>query len=227
MTTNKWITIKGTRDGLTLFMNDNCSWDELLIELDEILSAKHVTVDEPLITVKIKLGNRYITREQEQALLEITRKHNKLVVDQIVSNVILKEEALNWKEETDIKLHNKVVRSGQVLEVNSDVLLIGDVNPGGKIIATGNIFVLGNLRGIAHAGAKGNREAVIAASYMAPSQLRIAEIISRSPDSDKEGVPMECGFIEKDGEQIIMDRISSLVKSRPQLNAFERRIMNG
>ncbi len=83
------------------------------------------------------------------------------------------------------------------------------------------------MRGIAHAGVNGNREAVIAASYMGPSQLRIAEIISRSPDSETEGVPMECGFIEKDGEQIIMDRISSLVKTRPDLNAFERRILNG
>lgn len=208
-------------------MNDSCSWEELLGEVEEILSAKHMAVDEPLITVKIQLGNRYITDAQAETLRKIIKKHNKLVVEEIVSDVILKEEALRWKDETDLKLHNRVIRSGQVLEITGDLLLIGDVNPGGKVVATGNIFIMGNLRGVAHAGATGNRKAVIAASYMAPSQLRIADIISRSPDSDGEGVPMECGFIEKDGEQIIMDRISSLAKSRPELDAFERRVMNG
>ncbi|WP_305852470.1 septum site-determining protein MinC [Gracilibacillus caseinilyticus] len=227
MATNKLIMIKGTRDGLTLSMNDRCSWEELLNELDNILTNKYMAADEPLITVKIELGNRYITDQQEQLLREIIRKHNKLVVDHIESNVILKKDALKWKDETDIKLYNKIIRSGQVLEVHGDLLLIGDVNPGGKVIATGNIFIIGNLRGIAHAGVNGNREAVVAASYMAPSQLRIAEVISRSPDTDTEGVPMECGFINANGEQIVMDRINAIAKSRPELNAFERRVMNG
>ncbi|MDX8046566.1 septum site-determining protein MinC [Gracilibacillus sp. S3-1-1] len=227
MASNKWVTIKGTRDGLTLFMNDECSWNELLVEVEEILSTKHLATDEPLITVRIELGNRYITNEQEQILREVIRKHNKLVVDKITSNVILKEEALRWKEETDVNLHNKVVRSGQVLEVNGDLLLIGDVNPGGKIVATGNIFVLGNLRGIAHAGVKGKTDAVIAAAHMAPSQLRIAEVISRSPDADAGGAPMECGFIDEKAGQIVMDRISTLARSRRDLNAFERRVKNG
>ncbi|QGH35113.1 septum site-determining protein MinC [Gracilibacillus salitolerans] len=227
MASNKWITIKGTRDGLTLFMNDQCAWNMLLEELGEILTTKHMAADEPLITVKIELGNRYITNQQEQTLREVIRKHNKLVVDQIASNVILKEEALQWKKETDVNLHNKIVRSGQVLEINGDLLLVGDVNPGGRIVATGNIFVMGSLRGIAHAGADGNRDAVIAAAHMAPSQLRIAEVISRSPDADSEGAPMECGFIDSRSEQIVMDRISTIARSRPELNAFERRVMNG
>ncbi|MGN8645654.1 septum site-determining protein MinC [Gracilibacillus sp. HCP3S3_G5_1] len=227
MASNKWITIKGTRDGLTLFMNDQCAWKELLDELEEILSTKHMATDEPLITVNIELENRYITTEQEQILRQAIRKHNKLVVDKIASNVILKEDALKWKEETDVNLHNKIIRSGQVLEINGDLLLVGDVNPGGKIVATGNIFVLGNLRGIAHAGVKGNRDAIIAAANMAPSQLRIAEVISRSPDAESEGVPMECGFIDAKGEQIVMDRISSIARTRPDLNAFERRVLNG
>lgn len=208
-------------------MNDQCAWKELLDELEEILSTKHMATDEPLITVNIELENRYITTEQEQILRQAIRKHNKLVVDKIASNVILKEDALKWKEETDVNLHNKIIRSGQVLEINGDLLLVGDVNPGGKIVATGNIFVLGNLRGIAHAGVKGNRDAIIAAANMAPSQLRIAEVISRSPDAESEGVPMECGFIDAKGEQIVMDRISSIARTRPDLNAFERRVLNG
>ncbi|WP_163537894.1 septum site-determining protein MinC [Gracilibacillus sp. YIM 98692] len=225
--TNQRITIKGTRDGLTLFMDDTCSFENLLKELHDILTSHHFAEDEPMITVKVELGNRYLNGEQESQLREVIRKQNKLVVDQIVSNVILKTEALEWKEDTEIRLHNKIVRSGQVLHVNGDLLLVGDVNPGGKVIASGNIFVMGNLRGIAHAGVDGNEEAVIAASYMAPNQLRIADKISRSPDNEQGGVHMECGFLDEQREQIIMDRISSLTKARPDLNAFERRIFNG
>lgn len=113
-------------------MNDSCSWEELLGEVEEILSAKHMAVDEPLITVKIQLGNRYITDAQAETLRKIIKKHNKLVVEEIVSDVILKEEALRWKDETDLKLHNRVIRSGQVLEITGDLLLIGDVNLVGK-----------------------------------------------------------------------------------------------
>ncbi|WP_347834002.1 septum site-determining protein MinC [Gracilibacillus sp. JCM 18860] len=228
MAANRYITIKGTRDGLTLFMNDQCAFDDLLQELENIISTKHLVEDEQSIRIKIKLGNRYLDDQQEEKLRELIDKQNTFIIEQIESDVILKETALQWKEETEIELHNKIVRSGQILKVTGDLLLVGDVNPGGKVMASGNIFIVGgHLRGIAHAGVHGNDKAVIAASYMAPSQLRIADIISRPPDQEKDGVHMECGFIDSTGKQIIMDRINVLAKNRFDLNAFERRIING
>ncbi|WP_281279496.1 septum site-determining protein MinC [Aquibacillus sediminis] len=221
------VTIKGTREGLTLYMDDTCSFQELLHELDHVLSTNSVDKDEPMITVTIQLGNRYLHKEQEEQLREVIRSKNKLVVDSIESNVISKNEALEWKEETDIKTITRIIRSGQVVEVKGDLLLIGDVNPGGKIAASGNIFVLGSLRGVAHAGVNGNREAVIAASYMSPSQLRIADFISRSPDYESEGIYMECGLVDEEKSKIVIDRLQVLSQKRPDLNGFERRILNG
>ncbi|MBM7572031.1 septum site-determining protein MinC [Aquibacillus albus] len=221
------ITIKGTRDGLTLYIDDSCSFDEVLQELEQVLSTKYTDKNDPLITVTVQLGNRYLHKNQEEELKEIIRKKNKLVVQSIESNVITKEQALKWKEESDIKVINKIVRSGQVFEVKGDLLLIGDVNPGGKIMASGNIFVLGSLRGVAHAGFYGNRESVIVASYMQPSQLRIADMISRSPDYESDGVYMECGLIDEEKSKIVIDRLQVLSQKRPDLNGFERRILNG
>ena len=66
-----------------------------------------------------------------------------------------------------------------------DLLLIGDVNPGGTVIAGGNIFIMGALKGFAHAGCYGNDQAVIAASSMKPSQLRISDCLNRAPDNSK------------------------------------------
>ncbi|MDC3415668.1 septum site-determining protein MinC [Aquibacillus salsiterrae] len=221
------ITIKGTRDGLTLYIDDACSFKEVLEELERVLATKYTDKDEPMITVTIQLGNRYLHNEQEEQLRGIIRKKNKLVVQSIESNVISKKQALEWREDTEIKAITKIVRSGQVIEVKGDMLLIGDVNPGGKIIASGNIFILGSLRGVAHAGFYGNRDAVIVASYMEPSQLRIADMISRSPDYDSEGVYMECGLIDEEKSKIVIDRLQVLSQKRPDLTGFERRILNG
>ena len=75
-----------------------------------------------------------------------------------------------------------IVRSGQVLQVEGNLVFFGDVNPGGSIVAGGDIFVLGSLRGTAHAGKDGNRQAVIASSHFQPTHVRIADAISRPPD---------------------------------------------
>jgi len=56
------------------------------------------------------------------------------------------------------------------------------VNPGGVVEAAGNVIVMGSLRGIVHAGADGNRDAVVVALNLQPMQLRIADLITRAPD---------------------------------------------
>ncbi|MDC3412469.1 septum site-determining protein MinC [Terrihalobacillus insolitus] len=221
------VTIKGTRDGLTLHLDDSCSFAELLKELEDKLSTNYLDEEEPMITVMIQLGNRYLHKEQEEQLRDLIRNKKKLVVHSIHSNVVPKKKALEWKEDSEIKAINRIVRSGQVVEVKGDLLLIGDVNPGGKVVAKGNIFVMGSLLGVAHAGVNGNREAVIVASYMRPSQLRIADYISRSPDYESDGVYMECGLVDETRAKIVIDRLQVLMHKRPDLSGFERRMLNG
>ncbi|WP_226583369.1 septum site-determining protein MinC [Halobacillus litoralis] len=221
------IMIKGTRDGLTLQLDDQCSFETLLRELREKLSMSGITEEQPMIRVNIQLGKRYLDEDKKEELSAVVREKQKLVVDSIESEVLTKQEALNWKENTEITPVARTIRSGQLVEVKGDLLLIGDVNPGGQVKATGNVFIMGSLRGIAHAGFEGDQSAVIAASYMQPSQLRIADQLSRSPDYDSEGVYMECGFIDDQLEKIRIDRLQEVVKKRPDLVSFERRMING
>lgn len=75
------------------------------------------------------------------------------------------------------------VRSGQLIEYKGNVVIIGDVNPGAHIKAAGSIVVMGSMRGIAHAGVYGDYSAFIVAFKIQPMQLRIGDIITRSPDS--------------------------------------------
>ena len=74
------------------------------------------------------------------------------------------------------------LRSGQVLETETSIIVIGDVNPGASIVSKGNIVILGSLKGTAFAGASGNEDAFVLALDMAPVQIRIADTIARSPD---------------------------------------------
>lgn len=78
------------------------------------------------------------------------------------------------------------LRSGQVLECASSVTLIGDVNPGAKIVSVGSIVVLGSLKGNAQAGAAGDNSCFIYALDMRPIQLQIGECIAKSPDKDED-----------------------------------------
>ncbi|MDM5156642.1 septum site-determining protein MinC [Bacillus sp. DX1.1] len=220
------VTIKGTKDGLTLHLDDCCAFSELLQELDEKLSTHYYDGDgRSLIEVHAKVGNRYLTEVQQEELRTLVRNKKNLVVDSIESDVITKAEAVAWKEETEIVPVSKIVRSGQVLHVKGNLLLIGDVNPGGTVIAGGNIFVIGALRGIAHAGYYGDAEAVIAASVMNPMQLRISDVTMRAPEEKEDGAdPAECAYIDENNH-IVVDRLQLLTHLRPNLTKLERGIV--
>ena len=76
------------------------------------------------------------------------------------------------------------LRSGQLVEYNGNIVVVGDVNPGGVLKAGKNIVVLGSLKGVAHAGLIGGSENFVAAYKLLPTQLRIGDKIVRSPDND-------------------------------------------
>ncbi|MEG1536889.1 MAG: septum site-determining protein MinC [Clostridiales bacterium] len=92
-------------------------------------------------------------------------------------------------EQWSAKLSNKPtllvqrsLRSGQNINFDGNVVVLGDVNPGAEIIASGHILVMGALRGLVHAGATGEDAATITALTLSPTQLRIASHITRPPD---------------------------------------------
>ncbi|WP_448583627.1 septum site-determining protein MinC [Thermocrinis sp.] len=98
------------------------------------------------------------------------------------------------------------LRSGQRIEHNGDVLVLGNVNKDAQIVATGNIIVMGTLRGIAVAGALGDESAVVVALRMEPQQIRIGRRIAISNEEERisPGYP-EIAKVE-DGA-IILERV--------------------
>ncbi len=80
-----------------------------------------------------------------------------------------------------LTIHRGTLRSGDHLQSQGSVLLLGDVNPGARISAAGHVLVWGRLRGVAHAGVRGDRSARIVALHLRPLQLRIADAVARGP----------------------------------------------
>ena len=86
---------------------------------------------------------------------------------------------------SETKFHRGSLRSGQKMESEGSLVILGDVNSGAEVMASDNIVVLGALRGLAHAGAKGNKQAMISAGLLDTVQIRIANVI-KEIDRDEE-----------------------------------------
>lgn len=95
----------------------------------------------------------------------------------------LPEIAASFIDENMTKFHKGNLRNGVLMECGGSIVILGDVNAGAEIRAVGNIIILGALKGIAHAGTRGETKAYIFALNMSPVQLRIADVITRFPEN--------------------------------------------
>lgn len=101
-----------------------------------------------------------------------------------------------------LSLH-RTLRSGASVRFDGDVFVFGDVNPGAQIIASGNVVVLGTLKGLAHAGATGDEESFVFAFDLRPTQIRIGRKIAIPPEEDSR--PDEPELARLVDEQIVID----------------------
>ena len=103
---------------------------------------------------------------------------------------------------SETKFHRGSLRSGQRLETEGSLVILGDVNSGAEVIASDNIVVLGALRGLAHAGAKGNKQAIIAAGLFDAVQVRIANVV-KEINRDEEPLHKQAYISIVEGKVII------------------------
>lgn len=104
---------------------------------------------------------------------------------------------------SETEFHRGSLRSGQRLEAERSIVILGDVNSGAEVIASDNIVVLGNLRGLAHAGAKGNKQAFISAGNLDAVQIRIANIV-KEINRDEETMHKQA-YVSIDGDKITIE----------------------
>lgn len=104
---------------------------------------------------------------------------------------------------SETKFYKGSLRSGQKIEFEGSLVILGDVNAGAEVIAGENIVILGVLRGLAHAGAKGNKKAIIASNLIESPQIRISNIV-KEIEKDEQEKNYRCAFVDEKNE-IIME----------------------
>lgn len=180
------VIIKSNPYGLVLNLDPDLPFEELRLAVAEKFKKSADFFKKASLALTFR--GRVLTKEQES-----------LLVDEIVQNsgihvICLVDEsketadyykkavthALEKQKEEDGQFYRGTLRSGQVLETESSVVIIGDVNPGAQVISKGNIVILGCCMGNIYAGASGNAGCFAAALTMKPMQIRIADKLARS-----------------------------------------------
>lgn len=183
--------IKGNKSGIILVLDAELEFNELTQEIAKKFkdSAKFLGNAQMALTFE----GRELTSTEQKEILDIIEKNSDLkiicIVDTSEKNEELFKKSLSEKllelNSNTGQFYKGNLRSGQVLEMESSVVIIGDINNGAKVMSKGNIIVLGTLKGTACAGISGNDKSFIVALDMHPIQIRISDYIAIAPDSDQ------------------------------------------
>ncbi len=194
------LRISSTKDEIKIMINVATDFDDVIDEFREKLPRIKKYYAKDIKPIRI-VGKAL--KEHEQATIRAILK------DDIDSPVLFGEtsELLGLHaikrtfessvETSETKFIRGNLRSGQREEYSGSIAILGDVNYGAEVIAGENIIVTGKIRGLAHAGANGNKKAIISANSIEPTQVRIANILKEIPEND-----YKLPFIYLDGENI-------------------------
>lgn len=199
------ISINLKKDEVLIKIDDNAVQRKIVSELSKkIKDLKKMYQDEK---TPIRVTGKVLTNKELEEIKKIIKKEIDVDVKFDTPTTLgLHSITRSFKRDvgkSETTFHRGSLRSGQKLEVEGSVVVIGDVNSGAEVIAADNIAVIGNLRGLAHAGAKGNKDAIIAASTLDVVQLRISNIV-KEIDREEEGI-REHAFIYVDEDKIVIE----------------------
>ena len=192
------VIIKSNKYGINLILDPDISFTDLLQAVIKKFEESEKFFKNAKLAISFE--GRRLTQEQEFKIVDAITEHTSIQIVCIVDND--EKNAEKMKQQVDAycqavenqyaadmgtqgEFYKGTLRSGQTLESNGSITVIGDVNPGAKVIAGGNIVILGALKGNAHAGAFGDQGCFIFALDMNPIQIQIGELSAKSPDKQR------------------------------------------
>lgn len=191
------VIIKGNKYGITVILDQDMPFEQLKAAVAE--KFKESTKFFGNAQMAASFEGRTLSEEEEREILDVIAENSDCKIVCVVDTDTAREELfkktlderLNELSTQSGQFYKGTLRSGQVLEAENSIVILGDVNPGAKIISKGNVIVLGSLKGTIFAGAAGNEAAFVVALEMNPMQIRIGDIVARSSDSKEKKVEKE------------------------------------
>lgn len=199
------ITIQLKKDEIWIKINEESEENKILEELREkIEELKNLYKDDK---TPIKIMGKVLKNKEMEEIQKIIKEKIDVEIE-FESPTTLGLAGIKKSFHQEIKAsettYNKgSLRSGQKLEYEGSIVIIGDVNAGAEVIAGENIVILGDLRGLAHAGAKGNKSAIIACNKIDCPQIRIADKIKEFEKEQKEETTQSYAYINEKDEIIV------------------------
>ena len=200
-----FVSINLKKDVVLIKIDDESPHRKILSELNKkVKELKKMYQEEK---TPIRVTGKVLTNKELEEVKKIIKKEIDVEVNFDTPTTLgLHSITRSYKRDvgkSETTFHRGSLRSGQKIEVEGSIVVIGDVNSGAEVIAADNIAVIGNLRGLAHAGAKGNKDAVIAASSLDVVQIRISNIV-REIDREEESI-VDHAFVYVDEDKIVIE----------------------
>lgn len=207
------VVIKGNKSGIRIILDDELPFEELLQEVEKKFSESADFLGDARVAVSLE--GRELSGEEEAILLQCIADHSRLNVVCLIDNDKMREEYFTQSLNDRLMQMNANtgqffkgnLRSGQVMEFETSIIVLGDVNAGAQVVSTGNVIILGALNGTVYAGASGKENCFVVALKMNPVQIRIGDVIARSAD-EKKDPPKEPQIAYLEGDTIYVDTIS-------------------
>lgn len=179
---DRLVTIRSSRYGLDIELDPKADFDALL----EILAGKFKSSARFFKDAKMALSfsGRPLTRTEEENILQIISENTQIdilcVVEQNDKNEpmyrSIVEQTLTDISKRDGQFYRGTLGKREILESDSSIVILGDVELGARVVAKGSVVIVGSLHGTVHAGASGDRDAFVVALSMQPKQLCIGDI---------------------------------------------------
>lgn len=217
------VIIKGLNNGIIVILDPNIEFD--LLKEKVIKKFKDSSKFLGNAQVALRFEGRKLTDEEQLELLQIISIHSELKIICLVTENP-EQEAIFQKaiEQTHVessktngRFYKGNLRSGQSLECETSIVIIGDVNPGASVVSAGNVIILGALRGTVYAGSAGNENAFILALDMSPVQIRIADTIARAPDNPEKTNDKEAKIAFLEDNNIYIESVTRKILSEREL----------
>lgn len=192
---NNTVVIKGTKSGIILVLDANEEYDTLKKSVASKFKESAAFLGQAQKAIAFQ--GRELSEEQKIEMIDIIHQNCQLSIVCIMEQDEQLERSFRQTLEKNLanqdyntgQFFKGNLRSGQVLDVETSIIIIGDVKPGAKVISKGNVIILGSLKGNVYAGSAGNQNAFVVALEMEPMQIRIADTIARSSDKPKRKEP--------------------------------------
>lgn len=180
------VMLKGNKAGIRIVLDNEMPFEDLLEEVVKKFQNNADFLGNNRVAAAF--DGRELSEQEEAVLLRTIQENSRLrivcVIDEDAEREAIYERSLQ-EQLMDIQKNSGQffrgnLRSGQVMEFETSIVILGDVNTGAQVVSTGNIIVLGKLNGTVYAGAAGKEDAFVMATRMNPAQIRISDTTVKS-----------------------------------------------